>query len=136
MFPAATALMGLAEGFPDTCNTPTPAGPVPIPYPNIAEFAMANPETCADTVLLSNMPAMVKTSEVMLTEGDDAGTLGGIISGEFSGPGSFTLGSFTTTFGGRPAAYLTCMMGLNGVNANCPLGVHVEPSQEFVTINP
>ncbi len=27
---------GKSIAFPDVCKTPTPGGPVPIPYPNIA----------------------------------------------------------------------------------------------------
>ena len=27
---------GMVTGFPDVCKTPSPAGPIPIPYPNIA----------------------------------------------------------------------------------------------------
>jgi len=26
---------GMSIVFPDVCNTPTPGGPVPVPYPNI-----------------------------------------------------------------------------------------------------
>ena len=28
---------GIVSGFPDVCKTPSPAGPVPIPYPNLAK---------------------------------------------------------------------------------------------------
>lgn len=28
---------GLSISFPDVCKTPTPSGPVPIPYPNVAQ---------------------------------------------------------------------------------------------------
>lgn len=136
MFPLSTILEGMATGFPDTCNTPTPAGPVPVPYPNIAEFAMADPETAAEKVFAMNMPVMMKGSKVLITQGDEAGTAGGIVSGVFAGEGAFEIGSFTVSVEGKPAAYLTCMMGLNGSNANCPIGVHVEPSQELVTVGP
>ena len=27
---------GTSPAFPDVCKTPSPAGPIPIPYPNIA----------------------------------------------------------------------------------------------------
>ena len=30
---------GLSTVFPDVCKTPSPAGPVPIPYPNIGKAA-------------------------------------------------------------------------------------------------
>lgn len=28
---------GVTIAFPDVCKTPSPAGPIPIPYPNIAQ---------------------------------------------------------------------------------------------------
>ena len=28
---------GIAKSFPDVCKTPSPGGPIPIPYPNIAK---------------------------------------------------------------------------------------------------
>jgi hypothetical protein len=40
---ANTQLAGIDMGFPDVCLTPTPAGPVPIPYPNIAAGPMGVP---------------------------------------------------------------------------------------------
>ena len=40
------------KGFPDVCMTPTPAGPVPVPYPNVNT---------------SKIPAVAKT--VMQTKG-------------------------------------------------------------------
>ena len=36
-------MMGMDMGFPDVCLTPTPAGPVPIPYPNIGMGPTAIP---------------------------------------------------------------------------------------------
>jgi hypothetical protein len=30
---------GVAIAFPDVCKTPSPSGPIPIPYPNIAKSA-------------------------------------------------------------------------------------------------
>ena len=30
---------GMSTVFPDVCKTPTPAGPIPIPYPNIGKSA-------------------------------------------------------------------------------------------------
>ena len=41
---------------PDVCKTPTPGGPQPLPYPNIAQLAMSNPATCAKKGFLVNTP--------------------------------------------------------------------------------
>ena len=39
MFPASSKGGGFTVAFPDVCKTPTPVGPIPIPYPNIAKTA-------------------------------------------------------------------------------------------------
>ena len=44
---ANTQLMGLDTGFPDVCLTPTPAGPVPIPNPDIAAGMPLVSSTCS-----------------------------------------------------------------------------------------
>ena len=36
MFPASTKGGGAVLAFPDVCKTPSPAGPIPIAYPNVA----------------------------------------------------------------------------------------------------
>ena len=41
LFSATTVAGGMCNGMPDTCNTPTPAGPVPVPYPNVAQCNQA-----------------------------------------------------------------------------------------------
>jgi hypothetical protein len=34
MYPASTKQGAAVLAFPDVCKTPTPAGPIPVPYPN------------------------------------------------------------------------------------------------------
>jgi uncharacterized Zn-binding protein involved in type VI secretion len=128
---------GMCSAFPDVCLTPTPVGPVPIPYPNMAQLAMANPATCAPTVLIFNKPAATTMTVIMLSSGDEAGCNGGVMSGLFIGPAQFTLGSMVVSIVGAPAAYLGSTIGQNGVgSANMPAGVQVVPSQPIVTVSP
>jgi len=115
--------------MPDVCLTPTPVGPIPIPYPNMGTTIMANPGTTAENVLIAAMPAMVEESEIMMSEGDDAGVAGGVMSGIFIGPISVELASVTVFMAGRGAAYLGSMTGHNGDPvANMPAGVIDTPS--------
>ena len=51
-----TQMGGLDFGFPDVCLTPTPVGPIPIPYPNMAMPMTAIPPTAAMNVLTVVMP--------------------------------------------------------------------------------
>jgi len=123
--------------FPDVCKTPTPVGPVPIPYPNIAQLAMANPATCVPTVLISAMPAATIMTMIMMSSGDEPGCAGGVVSSLFIGPAQFTLGSSVVMMGGAPAAYQGSLIGQNGVGAaNMPAGVQVVPSQATVMVAP
>jgi uncharacterized Zn-binding protein involved in type VI secretion len=134
---ASTMGTGMCMAFPDVCKTPTPVGPVPIPYPNIAQLAMANPATCAINVLIFNKPAATIMTMILMSSGDEAGCAGGAVSGVFIGPAKFTLGSTVVSIGGAPAAYLGSVIGQNGVGAaNMPMGQQIVPSQVIVDVAP
>ena len=124
---------GMNMGFPDVCLTPTPAGPVPIPYPNISTGATANPATTALTVLTDGMPSLNQMSQILISNGDNAGVNMGVASGMVMGPTEFILGSFTVLKQGAPAQRLTSMTGHNGLSMNCP-GVSLAPSQVTVLV--
>jgi hypothetical protein len=126
---ANTQLGGLDTGLPDVCNTPTPAGPVPVPYPNMAAGPMAVP--AAYTVLIGCAPAHNLASTVPLTNGDNAGVNMGVASGVVMGPGRHLTGAFTCLIGGMPASRMTSVSLQN--NTNCP-GARMMPSQVTVLI--
>jgi carboxyl-terminal processing protease len=54
MLPASNRGPGMSLGFPDVCLTPSPAGPVPVPYPNIAMNAQAAPFSASVKVNMMN----------------------------------------------------------------------------------
>lgn len=122
-------MMGLDTGFPDVCLTPSPAGPVPIPYPNIAAGPMGVPP--AATVMWMCTPAHNMGTTVPLTNGDNAGVATGVASGMVMGPSRHLTASFTTLVGCMPATRLTSMSLQN--STNCP-GARVVPSQVKVLI--
>ena len=93
MFPIATKQGGTAVAFPDVCKTPTPAGPVPIPYPNTGQMMQANPGTCPKKVKILNQPPLTTQSIIVMSSGDEAGTVGGVVSGMVKGPVQFKKGS-------------------------------------------
>ena len=110
---------------------------MPVPYPNIAQLAMANPATCAPNVLIFNKPAATTMTMIMMSSGDEAGCNGGVMSGLFIGPAQFTLGSMIVSIVGAPAVYQGSMIGQNGVgSANMPAGVQVVPNQFMVMLAP
>jgi len=136
MFPASCTAAGQCMGMPDVCLTPAPPSPspVPIPYPNIAMCPMANAGTCAMTVKISNMPAIVQNSMIPMSSGDEAGVNGGVMSGQFIGPATYKMGSFKVKFAGKPACHLTSMVGQNGSSPNVPAGQQIVPSQVMVMV--
>lgn len=126
---ANTQMAGQSMAFPDVCLTPTPAGPVPVPYPNIAMTPMA--VGAAYNVLIDCMPAHNMGTSVPLTNGDNAGVATGVASGMVMGPARHLTGSFTVLLGGKPATKLTSMSLQNSTNAP---GCQLVPSQVKVLL--
>lgn len=135
MLPASTKGGGQCMAFPDVCKTPSPGGPIPIPYPNMAQVAQANGGTCSQKVKFCNQPAVTKDTEIPMSSGDEAGTAGGgVVSNQFKGSCKFKQGSAKVKAEGKPVAHITSMVGHNGNNANMPAGAQIAPSQTKVLI--
>ena len=91
---------GVTIAFPDVCKTPTPAGPVPIPYPNIAKSS----DTASGTkkVKCDGESTCVKDSNFSMSTGDEAGSAGGgVASNKFKGKAEFVNYSFDVKFEGK-----------------------------------
>lgn len=89
---------------PDVCKTPSPGGPVPIPYVNIAQCNMVTPDTAAQKVFIGGAPALTMKSKTSLSNGDEAGNAGGgVVSGKFIGACEFTKGSGKVTIENQAA---------------------------------
>lgn len=69
---------------PDVCKTPSPGGPVPIPYPNMAMDSDLAKGT--KKVKINGNPVATETSNLSTSTGDEAGTAGGgVVSSKFKG---------------------------------------------------
>ena len=135
IFPGATNGGGQCMGMPDVCLTPAPpAPPVPIPYPNTAMLNQA--KKTSKKVKFVGKEVVTQKSEIPKSMGDEAGSNGGIMSGMNMGPASFKNGSSKVKVEGQPCIHLTSMTGHNGVNANCPAGAVIAPSQTKVLVAP
>jgi hypothetical protein len=90
---------GTTIAFPDVCKTPTPAGPVPIPYPNIAMSS----DTAKGTkkVKCDGQSTCVQDSNFKMSTGDEAGSAGGVVSSKIKGKAEFVLYSFDVKFEGK-----------------------------------
>jgi hypothetical protein len=96
---ALTLKGGMAQSAaPDVCKTPSPGGPVPVPYVNIFQCNMVNPETASQKVFIDGAPALNVKSKTLLSSGDEAGSAGGVVSGKFIGAGEFIMGSQKVKF--------------------------------------
>jgi hypothetical protein len=105
---------GTTVAFPDACKTPTPAGPVPIPYPNVARSADTAKGT--ETVLVEGNPVCVKDSNFSTSTGDEAGSAGGAASSKTKGKAEFVNYSFDVKFEGKNVARAFDLMLHNDKN--------------------
>jgi hypothetical protein len=90
---------GMSLVFPDVCKTPTPAGPVPIPYPNLGQSSntlQGSTQTTADGQMI-----MVKGAKYLPTSGDEAGSVGGVVSGVFKQECEFLMYSMDVMIEGK-----------------------------------
>jgi hypothetical protein len=85
--------------FPDVCKTPCAPSPVPIPYPNIG--MSSDTSQGPTTVKTDGMMPMVKGSKYMKSTGDEAGSLGGVLSSVFINECEYLLYSFDVKFEGK-----------------------------------
>lgn len=94
------ASSGTTIAFPDVCKTPSPAGPIPIPYPNIAMSS----DTAKGTtkVKCDGESTCVKDSNFSMSTGDEAGSAGGgVASSKQKGKAEFVMGSMDVKFEGK-----------------------------------
>src|SRR3954466_1641784 len=84
---------GVATAFPDVCQTPAPpAPPVPIPYPNVA--MSSDTAQGSQDVKMDGNPIMLQGSVFSQSTGDEAGSIGGVVSGCVKGKAEFISFSF------------------------------------------
>ena len=134
MFSVATKKGGMSNAFPDVCKTPSPAGPVPIPYPNIANCKDADSGSCAPKVKIGGKKVLTGKTKIKKSTGDEAGTAKGVISQKTRGEAKAMRKSTKTKAGGHGVVFQTCILGQNGTNANMPAGVLSTVSQSKVKV--
>jgi hypothetical protein len=133
MFATTNSPMGMTMGI--TVNK-TVVGPsvVPIPYPSMGELEMFDPATLFPTVLVQGFMSAVESSMTMMTTGDEAGELGGVVSELVSGPAAVIMGSVSVIMGGRPAATMTSIYTTNGFPVANATAAQISPSCTNVMI--
>ena len=97
---------------PDVCKTPTPGGPVPIPYPNFS--ADSNLIKGAKTVKINGNEVANIDSQLSRSNGDEAGTLGGVVSSRNMGAFGWPVGSIDVEAEGKGIVRLLDSILTNG----------------------
>ncbi|HEY1399194.1 DUF4150 domain-containing protein [Roseateles sp.] len=115
--------------IPDVCKTPSPGGPVPIPYPNIAQSITLSDGTT--TVKGDKAMAAIKGSKFALSNGDNPGVAGGVKSSTFMKEATWILYSFDTKMNGKNCARLMDKMFHNHENAANLAGVMQQIAQDL-----
>lgn len=132
MMPASTKQTGTCFAFPDVCKTPATGPPLPVPYANTG-MVMQSQKT-ASKVKICNKETVTKKSEMPRSQGDEPGTLGGIMSSVNMNKVTYKKCSSKVRAMGNQVAYLTSMTAQNGTNANMPTGNQIVRSQGKVII--
>jgi len=92
--------------LPDVCKTPSPGGPVPLPYPNVSQ----SPTLAKGTTTVKadgGMMIAIEGSEFSLSNGDEPGVAGGVKSNTFIKESTWILYSFDVKIEGKGACRLT-----------------------------
>jgi Domain of unknown function (DUF4150) len=123
----ATVAKGQTMAMPDLCLTPTPAGSIPLPYPNIGKLSSAKKRTTK--VFVCGAAALTKASIISSTTGDEAGLNKGVVSKKTKGKVEFTSASRKVKFQGKPALRMMDKFKANNKNA---MGAILQSSQTKV----
>jgi uncharacterized Zn-binding protein involved in type VI secretion len=125
---------GVATAFPDVCKTPSPAGPIPIPYPNIA--MSSDTADGSSTVKMDGNPIMIQGSNFSTSTGDEAGSAGGgVASNTTKGKAEFIMYSFDVKVDGKSVPRLGDTMLQNKMSSpNTPPMPEVQPPNVVVPV--
>jgi hypothetical protein len=90
---------GMSTVFPDVCKTPAAPSPIPIPYPNIGQSS--DTSQGPSSVKTDGEMPMVKGAQYSRSSGDEAGTVGGVLSNVNMSVCEYLLYSFDVKFEGK-----------------------------------
>jgi len=108
--------------IPDVCKTPSPGGPVPIPYPIIVSMSSDLKKGTKTVKVDGKKMAAIKGSEFSRCSGDEPGTAGGVKSSTNMKEATWILYSFDVKLDGKNACRLSDKMMMNHGNTACLAG--------------
>lgn len=104
---------------PDVCKTPSPGGPVPIPYPVIMSLSSDLTDGTTTVKADGGNSCAIKGSQFSRCSGDEAGTAGGVVSSTNMKEATWIIYSFDVKMDGKNACRLTDKMKMNHGNTVC-----------------
>lgn len=119
--------------MPDVCKTPTPGGPVPMPYPNMANHSSL--ENGTTTVFVKGNMIANKPSDYARSTGDEPGTVGGVKSNTNMKEATWITYSFDVMMQGENACRHTDKMFHNHQNT-VSLAGNTDPAVPAPTFTP
>ncbi len=126
---------GMCQATPDVCKVPAPpAPPIPTPFPNMGQLMQATGTSTKVKFFAAEVVTL--KSKIPMSQGDEAGVAGGLVSGQNMGPITFKKGSSKVLVEGQACVYQTSVTAHNGNNANAPAGTQQSPSQQKVLLAP
>lgn len=138
MLPASTNGGGTCTttGPIDVCKTPTPGGPVPMPYMNIAQNTQVQGSTASKKVKIVNKKCVKVGTKTTMSAGDEPGSAGGgVVSNKIKGKCTFKVGSAIVAVEGKKLCYLGSVTAMNGKPDNT-VGLQSVVPQTKVLISP
>ena len=113
--------------LPDVCKTPSPGGPVPIPYPVIVSMSSDLKKGTKTVKVDGGNMAAIKGSEFSRCSGDEAGTAGGVRSSTNMKEATWITSSPDVKLDGKNACRLSDKMQMNHGNTVCLAGIQQIP---------
>jgi hypothetical protein len=117
--------------FPDVCFVPILGVPTPIPFPNIA-LSFADIPAQFEVIIGGGLAENLVTIGAM-SNGDQAGAQGGVVSHLIMGQFRSLLGSFKVFMGCIPCTHMLGIVGQNGLLPNM-VGISLSPAQVTVLV--
>lgn len=117
--------------FPDVCFVPVLGVPTPFPFPNIA-LSFADIPAQFEVIIGGGLAENLVTVGA-LSNGDQAGAEGGVVSHLIMGQFRALLGSFKVFMGCIPCTHMLGIVGQNGLLPNA-IGISLSPAQVTVLV--
>ena len=115
--------MGIAKNtLPDVCKTPSPGGPVPIPYPIIISMSSDLVKGTKTVKVDGGNMAAIKGSQFSRCTGDEPGTAGGVKSSTNMKEATWITSSPDVKMEGKNVCRLSDKMQMNHGNTVCLAG--------------